>query len=81
MSTLEEVHEIVDRSYQGVLPRNGNVNVSFAHTIDSSTPFRSREADCLSMEERFCTFKVNIESTVAALRAKLSEQTQIIAES
>ena len=81
ISTLEELQDIVDRSYQGVLPRNGNVNVSFAQTIDSSTPFRSREADCLSMEERFCTFKVNIESTVAALRAKLSEQTQIIAES
>jgi hypothetical protein len=80
ISTLEELQEIVDRSYQGMLPRNGNVNVSFAQTIDSSTPFRSRAAECLSMEERFCTFKVNIESTVTALKAKLSEQTQIIAE-
>ena len=33
------------------------------------------------MEERFCTFKANIESTVTAVNAKLSEQTQIIAES
>ena len=81
ISTLEELQEIVDRSYQGMLPRNGNVNVSFAQTIDNSTPFRSRAAECLSMEEGFCTFKVNIESTVTALKAKLSEQTQNIAES
>jgi hypothetical protein len=52
-----------------------------SETIDSSTPFRSRAAECLSMEERFCMFKVNIESTVTALKAKLSEQTHIIAES
>ena len=81
ISTLEELQEIVDRSYQGMLPRNGNVNVSFLQTIDNSTPFRSRAAECLSMEEGFCTFKVNIESTVTALKAKLSEQTQIITES
>ena len=81
ISTFDDLQEIVDRSYQGVLPRNGNVNVSFSQATDSSTPFRPRTTDCLSTEEQFCAFKANIESILAALRVELSEQSQVIAES
>lgn len=81
-STLEELQEFIDRSFQNVLPQNDNVNISFAQTIDSSTPYKTRATDCsASMEEQFRTFKENIESTMTALMAKVSEQTQIIDES
>lgn len=55
--------------------------MSFAPTVDGSTPFRSHTDNCISTEKRFCVFEELIESTVMALKAELLEQTKIIAES
>ena len=56
--------------------------LSFAQATDSSTPFKSRSIDSsASLEHQFNTFKVNMESKVAALLTKMAEQSQIIDKS
>ena len=79
-STLEELQEFIDRSYRDVSLRNDMYTL--AENIESSTPFKSSAADrSIHIEERFCTLRENVESTVAALKAQLLEQTEIIAKS
>lgn len=47
-STLEELQEFIDRSYQDVSLRSDihKNNISFVENINSSTPFKSIVADC-----------------------------------
>lgn len=53
--------------------------ISFTQATDSSTPLKSRSVDSLvSLEHQFNTFKTNMESKVAALLTKITEQSQII---
>ena len=64
------------------LPINQAVPDVSGLVIDSSTPSKLRAADrSLSMEERFCTFRENIESTVAAFKYQILERTEVIAKS
>ena len=74
----------INKSYRDVSLRNDiyKNNTSFAESINCSTPLKSCATDhSTPIEERFCTLRENIESTVAALKAQLLEQTEIIAES
>ena len=74
-STLDELQQFIDLSYQNVLAHE----MSSTQAIDSSTPFKSRPADSpTSLEHQFNTFKANIESKVAALLAKIEDQSYII---
>ena len=69
------VQQFIDFSHQNVMAHE----ISFAQATDSSTPFKSRSIDSsASLEHQFNTFKVNIESKVAALLTKIAEQSQII---
>ena len=62
-----------------MLPQNDNDNISSAQSIDSSTPFKMHTTDSLMfMQDQFKTFKKKIESTMALLANKISQQTQII---
>jgi hypothetical protein len=79
-STLDELEDFTDRSFQNanVLMRNNNTNIFSAQTIDSSAPVRPQDEPNLGItEKQFCSFKDKIESDIAVLINKLSEQTQI----
>ena len=71
-STLEELENFTDRSFKNVgkLPPKAN---------DGSTPSRKLfDPKSDTLDERFETLKMEIESGVLLLKAELSEQTQII---
>ena len=74
-STLDELQQFIDLSYQNVVAHE----ISSTQVIDTSTPFKSRPADSpASLEHQFNMFKVNMEFKVAALFAKVEEQSYII---
>ena len=83
-STLDELEDFIDRSFQNVniLTQNNNANIFPARSTDSSTPPRTQdEAELGITVKQFRMFKVRIESDIAVLINNLSEQTQIINKS
>ena len=75
VSTIDELQQFIDLSYQNVMAQE----ISLTQATDSSTPFKSRSVDSsASLEHQFNTFKVTMESKVAALLTKIAEQSQII---
>ena len=67
-STIADLH----KSYH-------NDNISYAQSIGNSTPFKMHTTESLTfMQDQFKTFKEKIESTVALLANKISQQSQII---
>jgi hypothetical protein len=80
-STLGELQDFIDQSFQDVILRNDN-NTLPAQVIDSSTPLGIRvDSNSATIEEQFTMFKEIIESKVAALIAKFSEQIENIHKS
>ena len=74
-STLDELQQFIDLSYQNVVAHE----ITSTQVIDTSTPFKSRPADSsASLEHQFNMFKANMEFNVAALLAKVEEQSHII---
>jgi cell division protein FtsL len=83
VSSLDELQNFIDQCFKevSVLHRNCTDNLSFAQTIDSSTPLRSQaDGKTYIMEKQFHMFKEKIESEISGLITKLSEQTRIIYE-
>ena len=83
-STLDELEDFIDRSFQNVniLTQNNNANIFPARSTDSSTPPRTQdEAELGITVKQFRMFKDRIESDIAVLINNLSEQTQIINKS
>ena len=77
-STLGELQDFIDQSFQDVTLRNDN-NTLPTQVIDSSTPLRIRvDSNSATIEEQFTMFKERIESKVAALIAQFSEQIENI---
>ena len=77
-STLDELQQFIDLSYQNVVAHE----ITSTQVIDTSTPFKSRPADSpASLEHQFNMFKANMEFNVAALLAKVEEQSYIIDKS
>ena len=71
-STLEELENFIDRSFKNV----GRLPLK---AIDGSTPsWKLFDPKSDTLEERFETLKIEIESRVLLLKADRSEQTQII---
>ena len=74
-STLHELQQFIDLSYRNVVAHE----ISPTQVIDTSTPFKLQPADSpASLEHQFNMFKVNMEFKVAALLAKVEEQSYII---
>ena len=83
-STLDELEDFIDRSFQNVniLTQNNNANIFPARSTDSSTPPRTQDGAELGITvKQFRMFKDRIESDIAVLINNLSEQTQIINKS
>ena len=83
-STLDELEDFIDRSFQNVniLTQNNNANIFPVRSTDSSTPSRTQdEAELGITVKHFRMFKNKIESDIAVLINNLSEQTQIINKS
>ncbi|CAB4008852.1 Hypothetical predicted protein [Paramuricea clavata] len=80
-STLDELEDFIDRSFQNanILMQNNNTNISSAQSFDSSTPVRTQDEAKLGITvNQFRMFKDKIESDIVVLINNLSEQTQII---
>ncbi|CAB4008873.1 Hypothetical predicted protein [Paramuricea clavata] len=78
-STLEDLQDFIDFSYQNILPLSDNANLSSTRTFDCSTPSRpSVDDNSPAIEKLFGTFKREFESKVEALIFELSEQREII---
>ncbi|CAB4019930.1 Hypothetical predicted protein, partial [Paramuricea clavata] len=66
-STLDELEDFIDRSFQNanILMQNNNTNISSAQSIDSSTPVRTQdEAELGITVKQFHMFKDKIESDI-----------------
>ena len=78
-STLEDLQDFIDFSYQNILPLSDNANLSSTRIFDCSTPSRSSVGDnSPAIEKLFGTFKREFESKVEALIFELSEQKETI---
>ena len=81
-SSLEELQDFNDSSYQKILPQISNVCLSSTRVFDSSTPSRSCVgSNSAAIVDVLGTFKGMIESKLEALKFELSEQKELIARS
>ena len=80
-SILRDLEDFIDQSFQNmeVSSQGVNDNISVVQTIESSTPVQTRAEKCPGIiAKEFSSFKEKTEIEFAALRAKLSEQNDII---
>ena len=81
-SSLGELQDFIDSSYQNILPQISNVNLSSTRVFDSSTPSRSCVGgNSAAIVDLFGPFKGMIEAKLEALKFELSEQKELIARS